>query len=562
MGACKREQAIRAKDLALQKMSARDFQSARKLAARARHLCPDLDGLNPISLVCSVHCSADASRAADDDELDWYKILLVGPTADEAAVRRQYRRMALCLRQDKNGLPGADEAFGLVRRARAVLADTEERKAYDGRRKNASLSGSRLQGNGAEDNRFGFSGFRSGYRDNNSPASLEKSSNVLSFSGSQNDMPKYSGFSGFRCDNRVFPEKCNKDSGFTAFKDDNISFSKFEEMGFVRFKDSGLSGFHIRPDPSPDQGFTRRSITKENNLPVNGIKPFGFAAVQGNVLKKFGPKPHSKVTKLKRQNKKKTAVKVGEKGSSRVEKLPVDLKKLEYSDSELNDFEKGRAKRNFGPGQIWALYDTLDAMPRFYALINKVISDDFKVEVTWLEPCPNNEDEKKWLHNGLPASCGKFRPGASEIIEDHAVFSHLVKWKKDIRNIYHVHPKKGETWAMFKNWSLEWRLNPGNHIKRFEFDFVEILSEYRAGFGAKVAFLGKIKGFSTLFCRMSEKRVVPVNDRLRFSHRVSSFKMTSSTGLNGDSSSFELDPASLPVGFGCSEISSISGIFM
>ncbi|GER56357.1 DnaJ protein-like protein [Striga asiatica] len=540
MGACKREQAIRAKDLALQKMSARDFQSARKLAARAHLLCPDLNGLTSIILVCSVHCSADASQAA---ELDWYKILLVGPTADEPTIRRQYRRMALCLRPDKNPLPGADEAFGLVRRARSVLADSEERRAYDSRRKNSGLSGSVLQGNRAEDNRFGFSGLRNEYRD------------INNFSSSG---PKYSGFSDFGCGNPVFSEKCKKDTGFTAFKDANISFSKFEEMGFAKFKDSGLSGFHIRPDPSPDQGFARRSITKANNLPANGIKPFGFAAVQGNFLKKFGPKPNSKVKKLKTQNKKTTAVKEGEKGSGQVEKL----KNLEYSDSELNDFEKGRAKRNFNPGQIWAVYDTLDAMPRFYALINKVISDDFKVEVMWLEPCPNNEDEKKWLHNGLPASCGKFRPGESEIIEDHAVFSHLVRWKKDIRNIYHVHPRKGETWAIFKNWSLEWPLNPGNHIKGFEFDFVEILSEYRAGFGVKVAFLGKIKGFSTLFCRMSEKRVVSVNDRLRFSHRVSSFKMTSNTGMNGDSSSFELDPASLPVGFGFSEISNISGIFM
>ncbi|KAL3641958.1 hypothetical protein CASFOL_012773 [Castilleja foliolosa] len=243
------------------------------------------------------------------------------------------------------------------------------------------------------------------------------------------------------------------------------------------------------------------------------------------------------------------------------------MKNLEYSDSELYDFEKGRAKMGFGPGQVWAVYDTLDAMPRFYALINNVISlDGFKVNITWLEPCPENAMEKRWLCSGLPASCGKFRLGESENIDDHAIFSHIVNWKKNIvmRNIYHVYPRKGETWAVFKNWKMCWCLDTErrNNKKAFEFDLVEILSDYNCDHGVSVACLGKIKGFSTLFSRMNggEEMVIPVRGKFRFSHKVPSFNMTS---LNDNSTFLELDPASLPENFNSfsfSEISTISGI--
>ncbi|EYU29751.1 hypothetical protein MIMGU_mgv1a021223mg [Erythranthe guttata] len=217
-------------------------------------------------------------------------------------------------------------------------------------------------------------------------------------------------------------------------------------------------------------------------------------------------------------------------------------------ESEFNDFEKGRAKSNFNDGQIWAVYDTLDSMPRFYALINKVVVRDFKMDITWLEPCvPDNEEEKKWLNRGLPASCGKFRHGCNEIIEDHAIFSHLLSWNKIIN--YEIFPKKEETWALFKNWDIEWYRDEERHNnKEYDFEIVEILLDYCSDFGAPVVYLSKMKGYVSIFSRKHEEgtklsKVVTVKERLRFSHKVPSLK---NEGENGDQRFFELDPAALP----------------
>ncbi|KAH6776962.1 hypothetical protein C2S51_008274 [Perilla frutescens var. frutescens] len=232
--------------------------------------------------------------------------------------------------------------------------------------------------------------------------------------------------------------------------------------------------------------------------------------------------------------------------------IEPDSKILEYTDAEFNDFERERSKTWFKAGQIWAVYDLLDAMPRFYALINNVIkvSDDQKLQITWLEPLPNNNDEKEWLYQGLPACFGRFKHGYTDIIQDHAVFSHLVNWKRDavMRKIYEIHPKKGETWAVFKNWDMSWHRNP-QRFRGFEYEVVEILSDCCGELGVSVALLGKIEGFCCVFGRKVGKgvdwEVIKVGDRLRFSHRIPCFSVSVNTP-NGVKSFFELDPASLP----------------
>ncbi|KAK4388487.1 hypothetical protein Sango_2455300 [Sesamum angolense] len=174
----------------------------------------------------------------------------------------------------------------------------------------------------------------------------------------------------------------------------------------------------------------------------------------------------------------------------------------------------------------------------------------FQAAHHWLEPHPDDDEETRWLFQGLPASCGKFRLGDSETIDAHEIFSHIVSWKKRIslRNMYEVYPRKGETWAVFKNWDIGWYRNPESH-KAYEFELVEILTDYCCGVGVHVGFLGKIEGFSSIFSRKNSQGmdwgVVLVKERLRFSHRVPSFQMTSNEGLHGIKSFFELDPASL-----------------
>ncbi|CCJ30461.1 unnamed protein product [Pneumocystis jirovecii] len=61
----------------------------------------------------------------------YYEILDIKKTADDAEIKKSYRKLALLLHPDKNAVPGADEAFKLISRAFQVLSDPQKRAAYD-----------------------------------------------------------------------------------------------------------------------------------------------------------------------------------------------------------------------------------------------------------------------------------------------------------------------------------------------------------------------------------------------------------------------------------------------
>ncbi|CAO1619506.1 unnamed protein product [Sympodiomycopsis kandeliae] len=62
---------------------------------------------------------------------DFYKVLSVEKSVDENGIKKAYRKLALQLHPDKNGAPGADEAFKLVSKAFTVLSDGDKRAQYD-----------------------------------------------------------------------------------------------------------------------------------------------------------------------------------------------------------------------------------------------------------------------------------------------------------------------------------------------------------------------------------------------------------------------------------------------
>ncbi|KAI3898302.1 hypothetical protein MKX03_036010 [Papaver bracteatum] len=146
--------------------------------------------------------------------------------------------------------------------------------------------------------------------------------------------------------------------------------------------------------------------------------------------------------------------------------------------SYLYDFDSV-SEECFAVDQLWAIYDPLDDMPRWYARINKVYGSPFKVDVTWLEYIAGDVDQKAWDQSGLPVACGKFKLGETATIDYISE-----------RDLFDFYPREGETWELYKNWKIEWSSDPDNHSE-YEYESVVVLSDYISKAGISASYLVK-----------------------------------------------------------------------
>ncbi|XP_004494655.1 uncharacterized protein [Cicer arietinum] len=126
---CNKDEALRAKQIAENRMQCGDFAGALKFAMKAQRLFPEIQNITQILTVCEVHCAAQNKLSASD--MDWYGILLTQRFTDEATIKKQYKKLALLLHPDKNKSAGAEAAFKLIVEANRVLSDQTKRSLYN-----------------------------------------------------------------------------------------------------------------------------------------------------------------------------------------------------------------------------------------------------------------------------------------------------------------------------------------------------------------------------------------------------------------------------------------------
>ncbi|CAA7054858.1 unnamed protein product [Microthlaspi erraticum] len=140
-----KDEARKARDMAEKKISENDYVGAKRFVIRAQNLHPKLDGLEKISMTIHVLISASNKIKGGRGETDWYGVLGVDPSADEEAVTKQYRRLALLVHPDKNKFSGAEEAFKLINNALSALSDKVTRSAFDQSREAKQKNGWKKQ---------------------------------------------------------------------------------------------------------------------------------------------------------------------------------------------------------------------------------------------------------------------------------------------------------------------------------------------------------------------------------------------------------------------------------
>ncbi|KAJ9537385.1 hypothetical protein OSB04_030118 [Centaurea solstitialis] len=628
---CNREEALRAKQIAEKKMENKEFTAALKIATKAQQLYPELENISQMIVVCEVHCSAEKNSFGSDK--DWYGILKVETSADDLAIKKQYRKLALVLHPDKNKFSGSADAFKLIGEAQRVLLDRDRRMIHDSKRRafgNISTSSwipkqPNRQTNvhqhpwnqsGFPPNQNNFPGGRSGnfqfsqqrgqtgngstfwtvcpfcsvryqfYREHVLNKVIHCQSCKKSFTAYEFNVqgaaqshqvpvfpqPNKAPFKATEGTHKSnFTSKPMEESSSESSESEGISESEEEEEEVEEHSESsddenvGLEDKFVPKNGDKKPGNAdfgeqpRRSSRPKRNVSYkeNVNENDEDAATQSNQAK---TEPSSEDTFWKAEVTKeaKEAQKDNEEERHILEGEPdVDDNKssdieeerepevFECPDPEFSDFDKERKEEKFAAGQIWAVYDTEDAMPRFYAYVRKVASSpEFSLQITWLKAVPGNADEKEWVEEELPVSCGKFRRGKNDMAEDLPMFSHLVTWEEVKKGLFNIFPRKGETWALFRNWSIKWS---ADDTRNYEYEFVEILSDYADNVGVRVSYLEKVKGFTCLFkAKEDGGLLIAASDRYRFSHMVPSCRMRGVEREGVPKGSYELDPAGLP----------------
>jgi len=242
---------------------------------------------------------------------------------------------------------------------------------------------------------------------------------------------------------------------------------------------------------------------------------------------------------------------VTDQGADDTDQEAVAPMSINVPDPDFHNFDLDRTERSFGDDQVWAAYDNDDGMPRYYARVHRVISlKPFKMRISWLNSRSNRElGPLDWIGSGFSKTCGDFRIGKQETTETLNSFSHKVAWTKGTRGVICIYPRKGEVWALYRNWSPDWNEHTSDDVIH-KYDMVEVLDDFNVEQGVSVVPLIKVAGFRTVFNKHmdpKEVRRISKEEMFRFSHQVPNYLLTGQEAHNAPKGCRELDPAATPL---------------
>ncbi|CAL4980562.1 unnamed protein product [Urochloa decumbens] len=646
---CSKEDAIRARKIALKKLQNKDFSGARRIALQAQRLYPELENLSQLLTVCELYCAA---QERINRQLDWYGILQVEVTADDTVIRKQYDKLVFWLHPNKNSLPGADAAFKLVSEAHTILCDHVKRSRYDIKRQGKQLPGA------TPANRNGVAGHvkpydltvvfwticphcqkRFVYYQRNFLVSCDDcGKNFFAFKLNEQAVPssflsaapKNSQVSQemFSCQH-VFPDQLVKYSKLHATGGSIDSTHVDEPMKWGGSLDgfgegssktrsnvvqcSAVNGTHSS-SPSAGKGTTRSMMLESSDPDIAAnqnlsredasavLNTAASCSLEGLSRRKQDDCTDSSHNRDSRNNKRKmmdnslsdasndtmsrsitvfsdnvtvtknqstehfsrkmdnqeeeNATHVGNEEKYKKETMQFTYQmygkpEIDYKRPDFFDFVKLRDFKRIAVGQIWAVYDDNDLMPRVYAQINHVDASNLKVQLTWLEHNTMNELKSRCAYKELPVACGNFFLGDTYVLQDPSMYlSHRVYWTKGKNRFsFEIHPKKGEVWALYKESSMRWNSGADNH-QPCNYDVVQV-SGSLMNIGVIVYPLVRIEGFVSLFAKAKDKChfLIPSGELFRFSHSIPCY-ITNGKEKAGVSKGFlELDTAALPCDF-------------
>lgn len=587
-----REEALALKALAEEKYKESKLKTALKYARRAQRLSRDLDGVSEMITAFKI-LKVGLKCSGAGESPDWYKILQVEPFSHINSIKKQYKKLALVLHPDKSPFVASEEAFKLVGEAFRCLSDKVRRKDYDLKLRVAMQSAAAGDGGGGSAETFWTAcstcrllhQFERKYIGQNlmCPSckksflamEVENQNKEASVSKETGSRSGIGGVKNVRSVQKMMSNNVENTDGESKTADLNLknvrkprtvaskrkmsSVNEVLERSKVR-REMTLAEMQVEAKRKAQEEKKKEEMLKEKQEKEKKKKEVieGDKAVKEKEKAKVKEKEkevREKVKESRSRAKNGGGLEIQKHRASKGDSLEQERRGawmsgnfeiMAVEDSDFYDFDKDRVERSFKKGQVWAIYDDDDGMPRHYGLIDEVVSvNPFQLKMSWLD-LQDNGDEGLifWEKLGFHVSCGRFKVAKKTLIDSVNFFSHVVDCERAAREVYRIYPKKGSVWALYNQESL------GTDERKRCYDIVVFLTSYSEMYGLSMAYLDKVEGFKTVFKRKEigcrAIRWLEKDDIRMFSHQIPARKLCGEESIDPSKDYWELDPASLP----------------